>query len=115
MTNPSGSFELDEPEEGGLPIAVIGKAQVYYSEPFDLDYYSIKNRFGNESIGASNGFNPYWDARLVDTSYIDRTAALAFQSNQNPFLVEFSETINNFKLLLNNLKGLFVSDIGGLI
>jgi hypothetical protein len=115
LTNPSGSFELDEPEEGGLPIAVIGKAQVYYSEPFDLDYYSIKNRFGNESIGASNGFNPYWDARLVDTSYIDRTAALAFQSNQNPFLVEFSETINNFKLLLNNLKGLFVSDIGGLI
>jgi len=113
---PNGNFELDEPEDGELAIAVIGKSEVYYSEPADLDYFSIKSARTNEqSIGSNNGFNPYWDARLVDTSYFDRTAALAFQSGQNPFAVEINATIENFKSLLNNLQGLFSSDIGGVI
>ncbi|EPJ47033.1 MAG: hypothetical protein OFPII_16060 [Osedax symbiont Rs1] len=115
VASPSGNFSLDEPEEGDLAIAVIGKAQVYYSEPVDLDYFSIKNRYGKKIIGSSNGFNPYWDARLVDTSYFDRTASLAFQSGQNPFKHEFNQTIENFKNLLGNLQGLFSSGSGGFI
>jgi hypothetical protein len=59
----------------------MSKSEVYYSRPSDLNYFS---RPDNREEKA-NAFNPYWEARLVDTSYIDRVSALAFQHGQIPF------------------------------
>ena len=90
---PVGNFELEEPE---TDLAVIGKAQVYYSQPLIAD----------SRPGGENGFNPYWDARLVDTSYIDRLAALTFQSGQQPLPGEVNDMLTAFENLGNTLLGL---------
>ena len=63
-----GRFRLDRGDAQD-EIAVLGKSEVYFKRPD-----------GRAEEG--NGFNPYWQARLVDTSYIDRTAALAIQQRQ---------------------------------
>jgi hypothetical protein len=92
---PSGNFEL---KEADTPLAAIGKAEVYYSAPSDL------SAFITQRAAAANGFNPYWDARLVDTSYIDRLAALTFQSWQVPSFA----VLDSFKKLVTSFKGLFL-------
>ncbi len=80
----SGRFELDAPKNGlfggTVPLGVIAKSEVYYTRPSDLSYFVRSD--GREE--KSNAFNPYWQARLVDTSYIDRVAALGFQHGQVP-------------------------------
>ena len=82
--NATGRFELDTPSNGLLksdvPFGVMGKSEVYYSRPGDLSYFSRPD----DRVEKSNAFNPYWQARLVDTSYIDRVAALGFQHGQIP-------------------------------
>lgn len=79
-----GRFELDAPKNGLLgstvPLGVIAKSEVYYTRPSDLSYF-VRSDAREEK---PNAFNPYWQARLVDTSYIDRVAALAFQHGQIP-------------------------------
>lgn len=63
-----GRFRLDR-GDAGQEIAVLGKSEVYFERP-------------DGAAEEGNGFNPYWQARLVDTSYVDRTAALAIQQRQ---------------------------------
>lgn len=82
--NATGRFQLDTPRNGLLnsdvPFGVMGKSEVYYSRPGDLNYFARPDN----RVEKSNGFNPYWQARLVDTSYLDRVAALGFQHGQIP-------------------------------
>lgn len=63
-----GRFRLER-GDAKAEIAVLGKSEVYFERPD-----------GRAEEG--NGFNPYWQARLVDTSYVDRSAALAIQQRQ---------------------------------
>lgn len=77
---PAGRFKIEGPSGISgkrVPLGVIGKSRVYYSTPPD-----------SEAEESQNAWNPYWEARLVDTSYIDRVAALLGQHHQ-PALPEF--------------------------
>jgi len=60
-------------------LAAIAKSEVYFSRPLDLDYFSRID--GQEEIGSA--FNPFWQARLVDTSWSDRVASIAIQQKQD--------------------------------
>jgi len=97
---PTGRFAL---QEADTHLAAIAKSQVYYSQPTDLSYFSINN----ERDAKPNGFNPYWDARLVDTSYIDRIAALTLQSEEVFLPGEIQDMINSLKTLVGNLGAIF--------
>jgi len=77
QANSTGRFKL-YPNAAAEKITAIGKSEVYFSRPNDLFYYSR----GDGAKELANGFNPYWEARLVDTSYLDRTSALAIQQGQ---------------------------------
>lgn len=68
-----GRFRLERGDAEEM-VAVLGKSEVYFERPD-----------GRDEEG--NGFNPYWQARLVDTSYVDRSAALAVQQHQ-PWLAK---------------------------
>ncbi|HEY3486548.1 MAG TPA: pilus assembly protein TadG-related protein [Gammaproteobacteria bacterium] len=72
-----GRFSLNG-EHASDAIGVISKSEVYFSRPNDLSYF----RRADAKIEYGSGFNPYWQARLVDTTYLDRLAALAIQQQQ---------------------------------
>lgn len=59
-------------------IGVIAKSEVYFSRPSDVSYL----RRADGKIEYANAFNPYWSARLVDTSVLDRITALGMQQEQ---------------------------------
>jgi hypothetical protein len=63
---------------GADQLSVMAKSEVYFSRPTDLGYF----RRADGRIEYGSGFNPYWQARLVDTSYLDRVLALAIQQRQ---------------------------------
>jgi hypothetical protein len=73
----AGRFALTE-EYAADQLGVIAKSEVYFSRPDDVSYF----RRADGKIEYGSGFNPYWQARLVDTTYIDRLAALAIQQRQ---------------------------------
>jgi hypothetical protein len=103
-----GRFELDAPKTGftkaiigdTVPLGVIAKSEVYYTRPSDLKYFLRANDTRKEK---PNAFNPYWQARLVDTSYIDRVAALAFQHGQVPLPATALTIIAQAQSLFNRL------------
>ena len=103
-----GRFELDAPQSGfskaiigdTVPLGVIAKSEVYYTRPSDLKYFVRTNDARTEK---PNAFNPYWQARLVDTSYIDRVAALAFQHGQAPLPATALTIIAQAQSLFNKL------------
>ena len=96
----AGRFKFDPPENGVLkttvPFGVIAKSEVYYTRPSDLSYFKRNDK----RVEKPNAFNPYWQARLVDTSYIDRVAALAFQHGQVPLPDQAFTIIEQAKTLL---------------
>lgn len=100
-----GNFELDTPRFGILDsktpnvFGAIGKAEVYYSRPSGLSYFSRKD--GREE--KQNAFNPYWDARLVDSSFIDRNAALIFQHLQAPLPKEINTSLESMKSIVETI------------
>lgn len=59
-------------------IAAIAKSEVYFSRPADLAQFSRADK--QEEYGSA--FNPYWQARLVETTNADRTLAVALQQKQ---------------------------------
>ncbi|MEM9174052.1 MAG: hypothetical protein AAGC67_02370 [Myxococcota bacterium] len=79
----------DEPEAANNVVAAIARSQVYFKRPTDLDFFSRPD--GNEEYGTA--FNPYWQARLVETTELDRAVSLLFQ--QRVFWDEQIEAIRN--------------------
>lgn len=59
-------------------LAAIAKSEVYFSRPLDLNYF--RRADGQGEIGSA--FNPFWQARLVDTSWGDRVVSLLIQQKQ---------------------------------
>jgi len=59
-------------------IGAIAKSEVYFSRPTDLAIFSRAD--GKEEYGSA--FNPYWQARLVETTNADRTFSVALQQKQ---------------------------------
>ncbi len=97
-----GRFSLD-PNTAGDKIAAIGKAEVFFSRPNDLSYF----RRSDGKTELANGFNPYWDARLVDTSYIDRTMALAIDQQTLWLPSDILTALASLNDLLNAVKKIF--------
>lgn len=59
-------------------IGAIAKSEVYFSRPTDLAIFSRAD--GKAEYGSA--FNPYWQARLVETTNADRTISLGLQQKQ---------------------------------
>lgn len=75
---PTGRLELTD-KFANQQLSVLSKSEVYFKRPTDLSYF--RRGDGQEEYGSA--FNPYWQARLVETSHSDRTAALMLQQGVN--------------------------------
>lgn len=71
-------FYLDDDAVADGEIGAIAKAEVYFKRPLDLAYFTRAD--GNEEFGSA--FNPFWQARLVETTNADRMFSLALQQKQ---------------------------------
>ena len=76
--NSSNYFYLDDKSIADEEVAAISKSEVYYDRPQDLAYF----RRDDGHVEYGSAFNPYWQARLVETTYADRTVALLIQQKQ---------------------------------
>ncbi|GEM_PF-6932788 len=80
---PAGPVELVDrsaagigaPETANNVVGAIARSEVYFKRPNDLSFFARAD--GNEEYGTA--FNPFWQARLVETTETDRAAALLFQ------------------------------------
>ena len=73
-----GMFHLNDACIADEELGVIAKSEVYFKRPTDLTYFTRAD--GKEEFGSA--FNPYWQARLVETTYADRMFALGIQQLQ---------------------------------
>ncbi|MCH8257838.1 MAG: hypothetical protein IIA75_08070 [Proteobacteria bacterium] len=71
-------FYLDDEQIADQELGAIAKSEVYFSRPMDLSYFSRAD--GAEEYGSA--FNPYWQARLVQTTNADRVLSIAIQQKQ---------------------------------
>ncbi|MEA3465617.1 MAG: pilus assembly protein TadG-related protein [Thermodesulfobacteriota bacterium] len=56
-------------------LGAIARAELYFMRPEHPDYFARKNR----KVEKPNVFSPFWQARLVDTTDLQRFTALALQ------------------------------------
>ena len=75
---PTGRLELTD-KFANDQLSVLAKSEVYFKRPSDLSYF----RRGDGQEESGSAFNPYWQARLVETSHSDRAAALMLQQGVN--------------------------------
>jgi hypothetical protein len=75
----SHTFYLDDEASAGSKLGAISKSEVYFSRPTDLSFF--RRADGHTEYGSA--YNPYWQARLVETTVADRTVALMIQQKQN--------------------------------
>jgi putative Flp pilus-assembly TadE/G-like protein len=71
-------FFLDDTKIARKRLGAIAKSEVYFSRPLDLAYFSRAD--DAEEYGSA--FNPYWQARLVQTTNADRVLSIALQQHQ---------------------------------
>jgi putative Flp pilus-assembly TadE/G-like protein len=95
VSPPTGRFVLNEALADG-ELAVMAKSELYFSRPTDRLASHFQRGDGLTEYG--NAFNPYWQARLVETSYADRIMALLLQQKE-----DFMNLGVSFNLLYNNL------------
>ena len=78
---PTGQLELIDRGPNGSSegaanrVAAIAKSEVYFSRPSDVLFFARPD--GNTEYGSA--FNPFWQARLVDTNALDRSVSLTMQ------------------------------------
>lgn len=94
-----GRFALDFHAADG-ELAALGKSEVYFERPMDLTYYMR----ADGATELANTFNPYWSARLVDTSYIDRTAAISMQQEQLWLPTQVQKSLDQLQNMLGFLQ-----------
>jgi hypothetical protein len=90
---------------GNGQLHVIARSEVYFQRPLDLSYFARVD--GQEEH--ANAFNPYWNARLVETRYVDRVLALLAQGRQED-VSGLSDTIDlGLRTIEDGLRGLIPS------
>jgi len=87
--NSDNAFYLDDSAIADQEIGAIAKSEVYFKRPLDLSYFSRAD--GNEEFG--NSFNPYWQARLVETTNADRMFSIALQQKQTFGIIDSIQDI----------------------
>lgn len=95
-TEPVGRLGLTE-QLADNELAVIAKSELYFSRPTDKFASHFRRADGQTEYGS--GFNPYWQARLIDTSYPDRIFALFIQQKEPGFL----NLVESFNLFFNDI------------
>ena len=67
--------------QGPGVLAVLAKSELYFSRPTD----SLASHFhrGDGQAEYGSAFNPYWQARLIETTYADRLLALLIQQEED--------------------------------
>jgi len=78
-TNNSRSTHLDNTLQDG-EMAALSKSEVYFSRPGDSLARHFRRVDNKTEYGST--YNPFWQARLVDTDVPDRVIALLFQQKQ---------------------------------
>ena len=82
-------------------LAAISKAELYFSRPTDSAVPYFHRGDGQTEYGSA--FNPYWQARLLDTSYPERVMAILIQGKElfvNISLPDFSSVVKDIKSYL---------------
>lgn len=95
---PAGKLKLNEAFADD-ELAVVSKSELYFSRPSDRFAQHFLRDDGNTELGSA--FNPFWQARLIDTTYVDRTMALAIQQEE-----DFINLSNSWTSVINALSGL---------
>lgn len=96
-------FGLDEAFGGTLfgSMAAIAKSELHFKRPLDIDYFARGD--GYEETGSA--FNPYWQARLVETSHADRVVALLLQNGEIAQGVSFGSEVDTLVDWISNALG----------
>lgn len=100
------AFYLDDSAIADGEIGAIAKSEVYFKRPLDLSYFARAD--GAEEFGSA--FNPYWQARLVETTNADRMFSLALQQKQTFGVID---SIADLAETLADLPSDFSSFFGG--
>ena len=59
-------------------MSTLAKSEVYSIRPLDIDYYARADGY----IEHGSAFNPYWQARLIETSHADRVMSLFLENGE---------------------------------
>ena len=78
LINNTNFFYLDDTQIADQELGAIAKSEVYFSRPMDLSFFSRAD--DTEEYGSA--FNPYWQARLVQTTNADRVLSIALQQKE---------------------------------
>ncbi len=97
-SEPSGRFALNE-ALADEELAILAKSELYFSRPTD-DLAEYFHR-GDGQAEYGSAFNPYWQARLIETEYADRILALLIQQKQ-----DFINLGQTFNIVFGELKDL---------
>lgn len=95
---PTGRFSLKE-AMADHELAAISKAELYFSRPNDVSYF----RRGDGQTEYGSAFNPYWQSRLVETTYPERVMAILIQGKQffvNVVMPDISSITKDIKSFL---------------
>jgi hypothetical protein len=98
---PKGRFELDDAFAWDS-MSAIAKSEVTFKRPLDLDYFAR----GDGYVEHGSAFNPYWQARLVETSHADRVIALLLQHGELAQTITFGEDLDGLVAWLKSALGL---------
>jgi hypothetical protein len=92
-------FYLDDEQIARERLGAIAKSEVYFSRPKDLVYFSRAD--DAEEYGSA--FNPYWQARLVQTTNADRVLSVAIQQHQTfGVLDQIADLISGLGNIIND-------------
>ncbi len=102
---PTGRLQVNEAFADN-ELAVLTKSELYFSRPTDIFASHFHRDDGLTEMGSA--FNPYWQARLVDTNYPERLLALGIQQKEE--YVGLAGTtgavVGVFDTLINFISGL---------
>jgi hypothetical protein len=87
-------------------LAVLTKSELYFSRPTDVFASHFHRDDGLTELGSA--FNPYWQARLVDTNYPERLLALGVQQKED--YIGLDNAIESLSSKLEQIKD-FVTDL----
>jgi hypothetical protein len=97
---PAGRFGLQE-DFAWESMSAVAKSEVQFKRPLDLDYFAR----GDGYVEHGSAFNPYWQARLVETSHADRVIALLLQHGELAQGISFGNDIDGMLAWLQGALG----------
>lgn len=97
---PAGRFALDEGFAWDS-MSAVAKSEVQFKRPLDIDYFAR----GDGYVEHGSAFNPYWQARLIETSHADRVIALLLQHGELAQGISFGSDLDGLLSWLQSALG----------